>query len=406
MPLTKSVIGMVLIGGAAFGLTKAMVFPGFLALLPTLGAFLLLSAGLESGFNRVILAHPLMIWVGLISYPLYLWHWPLLVIARSMGLVNREVKVVLVLVSFVLAWLTYRFVEKPLRRYKNDSVKVGTLVIGMACLGAAGFGTFLYGGLPSRFPHIIQHIIPAVNFFEKHIGPRWRRHHCFLEEEDAVVFDGDCFDFGHQGRPMIFLWGDSHAAALSPGFVELQKKKSLRFIQLTASTCSPILDGKRRDGRRCDTINEIVSRHITALMPDMLIIHAQWVFYKNFAPGLEETIVSLKKLGIKKIVLVGPVPRWPKKLAQSLVAFFKQDPFHRVPEKMKFGLWAGNEAIDKQLRDIAARASIHYASPLDILCDKTGCQTLIGGSELTTFDTVHLTPAAANFLVQRIYDSL
>ncbi|MCK9395013.1 MAG: acyltransferase [Methylobacter sp.] len=109
--------GLLLILAAIFGLSKGKLFPGWWALAPVLGAFLLILAGPTGWVNLNILANRLMVFVGLISYPLYLWHWPLLSFARIMesGKTSAIMRISIIALSFLLAWLTYRLIEKPVR---------------------------------------------------------------------------------------------------------------------------------------------------------------------------------------------------------------------------------------------------------------------------------------------------
>lgn len=127
-------------------------FPGWWALLPTLGALLLIGAGPDAWVNRHILSNRLLVWIGLISYPLYLWHWPLLSFARILEgpELGRKLRLGLLAASLLLAWLTYRLLERPLRGAAHGGRKVAVLTLAMLAL--AGFGGWLYrhDGLPQR----------------------------------------------------------------------------------------------------------------------------------------------------------------------------------------------------------------------------------------------------------------
>jgi peptidoglycan/LPS O-acetylase OafA/YrhL len=132
--------GLLLITLGLVLINETRAFPGWWALLPTVGAALVLWAGMQSASNRVLLAHPVMVWVGLISYPLYLWHWPLLSFARIFEGHTPSVamRCGLVLASILFAWLTYVLIERPIRRSKPSRLIVSVLVLMM--LG------FLFGG--------------------------------------------------------------------------------------------------------------------------------------------------------------------------------------------------------------------------------------------------------------------
>lgn len=146
----RSWAGAALIGAGIFLLTKESAFPGYWALLPTVGACLSISAGPDAWFNRRILGSKLMVWVGLISYPLYLWHWPILVFAKMVkGFVLTPIeRVEAIAAAVVLAYLTYRLLERRLRHAAGPRVPQG---LGVAIAGIAAAGLIVFPGvLPSR----------------------------------------------------------------------------------------------------------------------------------------------------------------------------------------------------------------------------------------------------------------
>ncbi|MBQ4132424.1 MAG: acyltransferase [Desulfovibrionaceae bacterium] len=153
-----SILGLGLILGAALSAITNKDFPGFRALLPTMGAFFLIAAGPQALINRVLLSHPWVVGIGLISYPLYLWHWPLLSYATILdGAFTgtwewRFIRMGCLAVAFVLAVLTYKFVENPIRFGKKcRGLKTGLLIVLMAACGGgerlSGSKTECRGGL-------------------------------------------------------------------------------------------------------------------------------------------------------------------------------------------------------------------------------------------------------------------
>jgi peptidoglycan/LPS O-acetylase OafA/YrhL len=113
----QSLLGLVLVALGVTLISKQSAFPGWWALLPTLGAVLLINAGPKALVNRYLLSNKLMVWIGLISYPLYLWHWPILSFLRIIEseVPKVELRIAALAVSFILATLTYHLVEKPIR---------------------------------------------------------------------------------------------------------------------------------------------------------------------------------------------------------------------------------------------------------------------------------------------------
>ena len=147
-----SAVGLAMLLGTIALLRADRHFPGWWALLPTLGATLLIAAGPQAWCNRVLLSNRLMVWFGLISYPLYLWHWPLLSFARIVesGQPSAAIRGGAVVVAVVLAWLTYRLLEKPLRRGGGSRRATVALVVAMLLLAAAAGWVYRHDGLPRR----------------------------------------------------------------------------------------------------------------------------------------------------------------------------------------------------------------------------------------------------------------
>ena len=145
--------GVALLAAGLALITRDSQFPGWRALLPVLGAACIIGAGPQAWFNRVLLSNRLLVWVGLVSYPLYLWHWPLLSFARIVesGEPAPLIRAAMVGLALMLAWLTYLVVERPLRsgagRFKTAALCV--LMLGMA---AGGGAIYLNDGLPARQP--------------------------------------------------------------------------------------------------------------------------------------------------------------------------------------------------------------------------------------------------------------
>ena len=139
----QAILGFFLIIAGLLLINKERDFPGWWTLIPTLGAFLIISAGADAYLNKNILANKLMIWIGLISYPLYLWHWPLLTYLRIIKPNVSSYQVVCVLLlAFSLAWATYFFVEKPIKLTKASKNLSGYLLGALAILVALGVSMY------------------------------------------------------------------------------------------------------------------------------------------------------------------------------------------------------------------------------------------------------------------------
>lgn len=212
--------GILLILVAVFALDKTDPFPGALALLPAAGAALLIAAGENTWFNRHILSNRVLVWFGLISFPLYLWHWPLLSFARIFenGEPQLEMRLALVATSVFLAWLTYVLIEKPIRYGQHKKRKAVVLFCFIILAGCAGYFCYRQDGFGSRvFFKINKYHFETPETLNSLDG---------LFQKDCsfhpVKFNQTLKFFCHKDsrdKPKYLLLGDSKASALYPSLV-------------------------------------------------------------------------------------------------------------------------------------------------------------------------------------------
>ncbi len=201
----QAIIGLTFIGMGLLLINKENQFPGTWALLPTLGATLIISAGPQAWLNRVILSNRILVWFGLISFPLYLWHWPLLSFAR---IVESEtpttyIRIAAVLISITLAWLTYMLIEKPIRIGNFSNTNTIVLAVLMVTVGSIGYYT--YKRLEKNDPDLSTE---AANYCSQFF-PEWTN----LTDHPCKIQKGT--------HNAIAIIGDSHAAHLFTGISEL-----------------------------------------------------------------------------------------------------------------------------------------------------------------------------------------
>ena len=147
-----SCIGFILLLYGLIRINRDLQFPGKWALIPVMGTALIVAAGPLAWLNTKILSNRVLVWFGLISYPLYLWHWPLLSFAWVVEASPPSIatRIGLIALSITLAWLTYRLIERPIRFGKHGGLKVSLLVVSMFVLGGVGLKTFDERGFPFR----------------------------------------------------------------------------------------------------------------------------------------------------------------------------------------------------------------------------------------------------------------
>jgi peptidoglycan/LPS O-acetylase OafA/YrhL len=384
----QATLGLALIAAAAVGLNRDSLFPGVAALLPVLGAVLLIISP-ASLINRGLLSNPAMVLIGLISYPLYLWHWPLLSylgIIRSGDPNFLEIWAVVIL-AFVLSYLTYRAIELPLRRRPRVVPK---LAFGLASLGVIGIVTASGSGFDFRFsPEIreIARIEPQSN--------AGLRDTCFVES--GFAFGPDCIEGGD--KKLLFLWGDSTAAALYPGLKEVAAAHGYRTAHFEVAGCPPILS----DGlvARCDQLSDAVFDNIRSSHPDIVLIHAMWG-PKNDLDRLKQSLDRLAALKVPRIVILGTVPVWKRGLPLALVNTYRFH--HSIPDRLSGGILSGSREADARMQAFAKSAGVEYISAWDAFCNADGCLTRTGPTtaDVVATDLVHLSDNGSRYLAQAI----
>lgn len=209
-------------------------FPGAWALLPTLATTVLIAVGPNSYFNQTLLSNRVLVWFGLISFPLYLWHWPLLSFARIIEAeaVSANARIVIVMLSIFLAWITFTLIEKPFRYGLNGFAKVVVLTFTLMFIGYCGFNSFDRNGLEFRGPQIIG----KDRGYDGGPGGTMIRS-CGLPEDISIDFT--CWQ---DTRPTIryALVGDSKAEALHGGLVRTSTPEGRWLFIGSGSKATPL----------------------------------------------------------------------------------------------------------------------------------------------------------------------
>jgi peptidoglycan/LPS O-acetylase OafA/YrhL len=228
-----SCTGLVLLACGILSINSDSEFPGKLALIPTLGTVLIIMAGSKAWINRRILSNKFAVWVGLISFPLYLWHWPLLSFARIIegDTPNRNTRIVMVLTAIILAWLTYRFIERPIRLSGSNKFTVMSLALIMSCTGGIGYITYKNNGFEFRTAHQNHKEYSALDWSD------FKSQGCEQHLGSSTTF---CIEYGSRERQEIAIIGDSTGNSLAPGLARLAAQHDLGLVNFGSWTCPPI----------------------------------------------------------------------------------------------------------------------------------------------------------------------
>jgi len=368
-------------------------FPGLWALLPCLGTAAVLVAP-QGDANRLISVRP-MVWVGDISYSLYLWHWPLLVYAHMAFGLSVAVTAAAVVLAFILAGLSRRYVEEPWLRPQPRPVWIPAAV---ATAVSIGICVFLYNmnGLPQRFSPAERALFAAV---EDHNPDRDR---CHKRSNRDMPYAGTCTYGAAAVPPSVAIWSDSLGAELAPalGAALGQRGQSLRSI--TASGCAAGLG--RVDGDSCE-------RHQAQVLAGLgreegvgsVLLLADWdkdPSSKRVADTLTAAL-ALKQQG-KQVILVLPFPEFdydPPSEA-GLAGRLGRDP-------AQIGLATAdyrrlNAPLEAHVRAFATAHGIEVFDPQPLLCGPVLCPIYDADEGVLYFDHVHPSLTGARRLVPSI----
>ena len=420
-----STLGLLLIVAALFLLDVTKAFPGWWALLPTMGAMLIILAGSTAWINKRLLSGRALVWIGLISYPLYLWHWPILTFLQihEGGAPDAGVRGAAVVFSFVLAWLTFELLEKPIRLNSNPRAAVAVLCVLMLFVGSMGYTVLEQIDSPGRQAEIArsESAKEATNAanpsaasgtqlsgFKYDWKNGYRYATCFLDaEHDASAFASICSGpaLGRdRKRPLVALWGDSHAAALYPGIEHFSRIRGYDIAQFTATGCPPILDLSIDRIRVCRDINSYVFSKIRELRPDVVILAGHWLLYDGTKgwnaldhSKIVSTVEQLRKSGLSNVVLFGHLPAFGSAQSKIGAQVFRTNEIDRTYRNFN----KSSVSIDKEMGRLAKELNVDFVSPIDLLCNESGCLVSTSREKLVplAWDYAHLTEDGAVLLI-------
>ena len=316
--LPLGLAGACLVAISLVWITEDMGFPGFNALPSTLGAVLLISAGSGgiSGVSRVLALRPLAL-VGLISYSLYLWHWPVLAFYRYVyGVVEPLAGAMLFGLMLLLSVVSYRWVEIPCRRLRWDfpRVMVRFVAVNTAALSAL-CGLFLLSGglglyaLDAQYRANLKDLSPApAAYAYPYVCQRARLSETDLQNMACVI--------NSEREPSVLLWGDSNAAHYIGVLGAFAEATGFAFRNAVHSSCPPLLEGaaatqKPERLEQCLASIEVVRRHLNDY--STVILGAAWTDHARrsdrFFDDFKTTVDELVDQG-KKVIILAQVPNF------------------------------------------------------------------------------------------------
>jgi peptidoglycan/LPS O-acetylase OafA/YrhL len=403
---TASALAVALLAVAVTALDKSTPYPGWNALLPTLAAALIIASGPGAWLNRTILANRAAVTLGLMSYPLYLWHWPLLSFARIVAGETPPgwVRVVLVAVSLPLAWATWRLIEIPVRQKLLGAIQPGRRRKAALYAAAASLAVLLAASDTAVRFRILPSHMPA----SEDVGQEKWQIQLTRMFGDGYSADGICTGDDNCAatapHPTIVVYGDSHAEHFFPGLASALPGEG--WLLLSRSACPPVANLDVQQGnysRDCLAWNK---RAVTYLIGDngigtVVLASLAMPYFDGLAHsaysrdgafkissnvyagslpdifylGLVQTIRSLSDAG-KQVVLVVDNPEFPfdigmcarSGLLRSLFAGMKNCVLPRRAFDDRVALYS---AMIGRVKSEFPQLAIY--DPTSLICDRSAC---------------------------------
>jgi peptidoglycan/LPS O-acetylase OafA/YrhL len=424
-----SLAGLLMLAFSVLSFSELTIFPGLAVLLPVLGSALLIysAAHGQTMVSRWLSIRPL-VFIGLISYSLYLWHWPIVAFAQYYSVVAlTPASIILVLcASFLLAVVSWRYIETPFRKKQFAAKSPQMLRMSAAAtfvlLGIGMFG--IYGqGTPAQAKQN-----SVFNYEES--DPEWLRWGECEKRSWALIDDSQPCAIGSEGvAPTFIFWGDSHGLTLASAVDRSATLNGLAGEIIVASGCPPLYKTVRQDRLTCDLLNTEVMTYLSAHEEiRTVIMAARWTFVVKgdydkrkesypvklidlqatgpddadntsvFETGLRRTVERLRELG-KTVVLVGPVPEIGYDVPSAVFVASKTNRdvdsliSPTVSEHQERN--ATVTAIFSDLQEKTAVAAI--VNPSKYLCDLGYCRVAINNAPLYRDDN-HLSTSGARYL--------
>jgi len=418
--------GLALIVYSVVALDHNTPFPGWAALFPVLGTVFLI-AGMtadEDGFVRRILALKPMVFIGLLSYSWYLWHWPLLSLFRiyNLGAQDAATNAVIIGLALVLAWLTYVLIENPIRVRRPGPFRSvrPTLFVG---LGIALVTVSMGNGLKAwrEYQKTLegnQAVVKARRDYAPYQDA------CTLDANrrfDALPRD-ECIHGLENGHPKVLLWGDSHANHVMSTLIEAFP--DVAIYQLAMAGCPPVIGYESKvpaTSKYCAEFNQRVLAAISELKSNGLegiVISARWPSYlwertlavsepqpslagdakkmaqarDEFQADLEATLTRLDGFGLRVLVLA---PNPEMIYSPPLCIGLRRGSLCDIPRAVSDAFIGDPTAA---LAEVVSRhPNVRLAEMKDFFCDAEFCYAMRDG-KILFIDENHISATAARDL--------
>lgn len=381
-------------------LDKGDSFPGVAALPVVLGTALVIHAGSEqSTLVGRLLSLRFLVFLGLLSYSFYLWHWPIFVFVRYYLIepFTPAQQIVLFVFALGVAWVSWRFVEAPFRA-PNRLAQTRPILFRKTIIAALVLVALALPGLVTRGAAFrLDEPVATIAAVSKEVIPF--RRPCFGLSPEQVKQRGGICTLGANGEPGFLLWGDSHALSMAHGVDMAATDLGLSGRFLARSLCPPALNTRefRASEISCSDFNDAVAHYITE-HPSLnrVLLVGIWSHYLNpdhiqddlgFAAGIRRTLTMLAQQGID-VTVVAQVPLnevdVPSMLSRSI--HFER-PVDIGPTLLEHH--QQTQRAEQFFRELGEEYDFEMVDPASVFCDEQECAVKSEGRPLYR-DTDHL----------------
>ena len=402
--------GTLLVATSLCIITQDSAFPGYLALMPTVGTVAIIAAGPNNLVNRYFFGNPLLIWFGGISYALYLWHFPMLFLMRLLQPENTnfQLLVLIFVLSVLLAFMSTNFIETPFRQAVHRRFAVRSLLLSMLVLLV--------------FASVTRTI--AINkadpdyILDKYSAQGWGNQSdldCVRLRREITVRTlrrQGCFDSGVDSSETVFLVGDSHSGSLRSGLKPYFKSKGIILRGVSTGWCGWYEFDPLDDDRICASITQEFLSAISISKPKLLIIDGYWAKMAR-EEDIESTLIKyvqlVQSLGVKKVIIVGQIPTYELGLPKTLQLEYL-DKSLKFPDLIPRDQVDNDpEGIEELMKSIALPPNVYFRSIDEILCKNNTCLTTVGpnlATDLIVWDYGHVTESGASYLSKILFKDI
>ena len=435
-------VGIILIGFAVFVYNDSTSFPGLAALVPCIGAALIIHGRAVHGPAGILLKSSLLVFIGLISYSLYLWHWPLIVFTRYLN--GHDLSFIqsglLLGSSFLVAVFSWRFIERPFRGHTSRILRRPVFAAATAVVVAVvAFGNYVITevGLPGRLSPVAQKIYSATYDVSRFSSPE-----CFqdINGTGPSLSDVRSGSLCHLGIPgsgddvNFLVWGDSHSGSMAPAIDLAATQAGVSGIFTGRASCPPLPDVElknQKDTLRCVDYNAAVRDLIVRKRIPLVFMIAYWPKYvlrselpnqglyfdpkvrppledgsAPIAAALDQTLADLKRQGTQ-VVLVMDVPEMGHYMPEALAKAATRGTSTDIAPSWAYT--SERQAVSRDmLSEYAAKYGAITVDALQAICDNGRCESMRNGLPLYK-DADHITATTArsmSYLYTTVFKSL